>query len=88
MKYLYTDVDDVLLQYFSSFKRYAAEHFGCSFNMAEPIQWDLSHWINGDWKAAIRSFNTSKFFGALEPFPDAVEAMRVLKNDFKIIAIS
>jgi hypothetical protein len=86
--YLYTDVDDVLFQYFRAFKIFASEQFGCTFKSEEPIQWDLTHWIDGPWKEAIRAFNVSDKFGQLEPFPDAVEAISELKQHFKIVAIS
>lgn len=87
MKTLLTDVDDVLLNYMDSYKRYV-EHCGYSFRYEEPVQWDLTHWVDGPWKELIKEFNSSKYFSQLEPFPDAVRAIKELKYEYKIIAIS
>lgn len=85
---LYTDVDDVALKWMEGFRAFITSK-GISTNGAYPIQWDMSHWVNGPWKDLIREFNTSPAFGKLKPYRDAVDVLTQMKaKNFRITAIT
>ena len=85
---LYTDVDDVLLKWTDGFKSFLKSK-KITTNGEYPLQWDLSHWVNGPWKDLIKEFNNSEIFGQLEPYKDAVDVLAKIKNHgFKITAIT
>jgi hypothetical protein len=85
---LYTDIDDVCLKWMEGFRSFLISK-DISINGSFPIQWDMSHWVNGPWKDLIREFNSSPAFGKLKPFKDAVDVLGQLKqNNFHITAIT
>lgn len=85
---LYTDIDDVCLKWMEVYRAFLTSK-GVSTNGAFPIQWDMSHWVNGPWKDLIREFNSSPAFGKLKPYKDAIDILGKLKErNFRITAIT
>lgn len=92
MKYILTDVDGVLLDWFTPFKAFVKK-MGRRTKGAAPSDWHLEQWLPDlTWKQItnlILEFNASETFEVLPAFHDAEAYLPKLHwMDFKIVAIT
>lgn len=86
---LLTDVDGVLLDWFSQFKSFIHSK-NITPTADRPSDWSLKDWLpDHDIVGLISEFNSSEAFGDLPPLPDAMAAIPQLrKMGYRLVAVT
>lgn len=90
MQLILTDIDDVVLDWYSGFKQYLIKNTNIK-PPHEPHSYDLSVNFKIDKHSAdelVNKFNASDEFFDLKPRADAGEFLNLMSSEFKFVAIT
>ena len=85
-----TDVDDVLLDWLKSFKRFLKTK-NIETNTPELMNWDLRTWVKAlpeEILPLVREFNNSKAFAKIPALEDAKEVLPRLRRSHDFVAVT
>lgn len=90
MQLILTDIDDVVLDWYSGFKQFLIKNTNIK-PPHEPFNYDLSINLNVDKHTAselVNRFNASDEFYDLKPCRDAADLLPVMSSEYKFVAIT